>query len=323
MCDLPHPTYQPALFEKGIGMFKKRVGSATIEINVKRSERPQSHWTDFEIPVSSEMTLIGGGGMANDNPGALLTACYPNRDRTAWRVSSRDHIHQDTHFLTGYSIGLALDNIIKGDLEQRVLVAQETSDLEPHPSAIAVAPYDYVVIGGGFKIHQTGAGNLATASFPNNLVSGKQKQKAGWEVRSKDHEIESPAFITAYAICLPGEMFFEVGHVNRMCKVERLLTVPTTSPEMAHPFAIDHVMEDGYILTGGGAIAQWETTYGAGSLLWCLAPLPQEPPSIDHPTPPGHKEGQLAFLGRSKDHGTPSPCTITTYAISTKFTVTP
>jgi hypothetical protein len=303
-------------------MFRKTEGPATIEINVKRSDDRQQHWTDFEVPVSSDMTLIGGGGMADDNPGALLIASYPNRERTAWLVSSKDHGYPDAHFLTGYSIGLSLDGVIPEELRQRLLVVQETSDPEPHPSAIAAAPdQHYVVIGGGFKIHQTGAGNLATASFPNNLAF---QGLPGWEVRSKDHDIQSPASITAYAICLPEEMIFEERLFPRGFAVRRRIGPGTTSPVLPHPFAIDHVeAQDGYLLTGGGAIANWERTGGAGNLLWCLAPLPQEPPSDDHPTPPGHEEGRLAFLGRSKDHGTPSPCTITTFAISTQFMTFP
>jgi hypothetical protein len=297
-------------------MFRKTEGPATIEINVKRSERRQQRWTDFEVPVSPDMTLIGGGGMADDNPGALLIASYPNRERTAWRVSSKDHIRPDEHFLTAYSIGLSLDGVVKDELGDRVLVVQETSDPAPHPSAIAAAPnIEFVVIGGGFKIHQTGAGNLATASFPNNLAF---QGLPGWEARSKDHEIPSPASITAYAICLPHEMIFGAGLFSRKFAVRRDISAGTTSSVLPHPFAIDHV-KDGFLLTGGGADAHWETTGGAGNLLWCLAPLPQEPPSNDHPTPPGHEEGRLAFLGRSKDHGIPSPCTITTYAVSTKF----
>lgn len=299
-------------------MFRKTQGPATIEINVKRSEHRQQHWTSFAVPVSEDMTLIGGGGMADDNPGALLTASYPNREKTAWLVSSKDHIYPDAHFLTGYSIGLMLKDVTPRELRERVLVVQETSDLAPHPSAIAAAPdIHYEVIGGGFKIPQIGAGNLATASFPNNLAF---QGLPGWEARAKDHEIPSPSVITAYAICLPTVMIFEGGIRSRGFRVRRRISPGTTSLDLPHPFAIDHVSaQDRSLLTGGGAIVQWEKTFGAGNLLWCLAPLPQEPPSDDHPTPPGYKEGQLAFLGRSKDHGIPSPCTITTFAISTQF----
>jgi hypothetical protein len=257
--------------------------------------------------------------MADDAPGALLTASYPNPEKSAWRVSSKAHMDPDAHFLTGYSIGLQLEGVDDPyQLRDKVYVFQDTSDVKPHPEASVFVPdYEwtpdacrYVVIGGGFKVHWTGAGNLATASFPNDLN--------GWTVRSKDHEIESPACITAYAICLPREMTFSSGLWDRVYRVKRRLGVGTTSGPAPLPYAIDYV-EEGSLLTGGGADAHWEVTGGPGCLLWCLAPLPQDPPPTDHPIPPDF-DGRVGFIGRAKAHDIPDSCEITTYAISTEIT---
>jgi vibriolysin len=47
--------------------------------------------------------------------------------------------------------------------------------------------------GGGALDDWSGNGNLLTASFPNG---------AGWSAAGKDHEVASPAALTAYAIGL-------------------------------------------------------------------------------------------------------------------------
>src|SRR5262245_8041239 len=182
-------------------MYRRTAGPATIEINVKRSGRREHQWKNFDIPVSDDMALIGGGGMADDNPGALLTASYPNEDHSRWLVSSKDHVTSDPHYLTGYSIGLNLVNVDPFILRQNVVVFQKTSEEPSHTAKAWVTPpnEDYVVLGGGFQILNQEPGQLATASFP--VYDTDFHGLPGWEAHSKDHQKSFQTVITAYAIC--------------------------------------------------------------------------------------------------------------------------
>ena len=68
------------------------------------------------------------------------------------------------------------------------------SGVTAHPSVQVTVPAGYKILGGGALDNWTGAGSLLTASYPLNDHT--------WFVAGKDHEISSPASITAYAIAL-------------------------------------------------------------------------------------------------------------------------
>jgi hypothetical protein len=139
-------------------------------------------------------------------------------------------------------------------------------------------PADYKIVGGGAFDHWSGAGNLLTASYP--------KGPQTWFAAGKDHEISSPAFITAFALALHDPK----NEWDVIIKSE-------TSAPAAHPQAVA-TLPNGYTLTGGGAFVDW---HGAGNLLTASFPT-----------------SDLSWEARSKDHDVSDPSRITAYAIGMK-----
>jgi cation diffusion facilitator CzcD-associated flavoprotein CzcO len=62
-------------------------GQITTAVFQDQLPDPKAH-CDIEVLVDQDMVVVGGGASANDLPGALLTASYPNEQRTGWRASS-------------------------------------------------------------------------------------------------------------------------------------------------------------------------------------------------------------------------------------------
>jgi hypothetical protein len=150
-----------------------------------------------------------------------------------------------------------------------------TSGSMAHPSVELTLPAGYKIIGGGAFDHWSGSGNLLTASYPKSLNT--------WAVAGKDHELSSPAPITAYAIAL-----YDPNN-------EWDVTIKQqTSDPAPHPTQVA-VLPPGYVLTGGGAFVNW---HGAGNLLTASFP------SSDN-----------SWEARSKDHDISDPAQITAYAI--------
>jgi hypothetical protein len=150
-----------------------------------------------------------------------------------------------------------------------------TSGVTAHPSVQVSVPAGFKLLGGGAFDHWNGAGNLLTASYPVNDQT--------WFVAGKDHEISSPASITAYAIALhdPND--------------EYEVTIKSEPSNPApHPQATA-VLPNGFVLTGGGAFVNW---HGAGNLLTASFPT-----------------SDTAWEVRSKDHDISDPSQITAYAI--------
>lgn len=148
---------------------------------------------------------------------------------------------------------------------------------KPHPSAEAVVDPGYKVIGGGALDSWSGAGNLLTASYPSDNLDK-------WIAAGKDHEVASPAVITAYAIA--------IFDPNNEWEVRLFKSAPSGS--IPHPSAVVTI-DSGYVMTGGGAKVTWK---GAGNLLTASFP-----------------SSELSWEARSKDHDISSPATIQAYAI--------
>ncbi|WFB09351.1 hypothetical protein LRS74_21625 [Streptomyces sp. LX-29] len=252
-----------------------------------RGNPPQQHWIDKTTLVGDgEMIAIGGGATATDaDPGALLTASYPNDDLSGWVVSSKDHLRAHAHELTSYVIGLKIAGLSRAQLLRSVYVSRADSGAAPHPEAEAGIPSstDYVLVGGGFRVDWHGQGNLGTASFPATEFS--------WKARSKDHLVSDPANIRAYAIALRRHL--PVGRVD-------VAITRADSGQTAHPAAVAAVAP-GYALTGGGGDVHWR---GDGNLLWRLEPATSRTPS---------------FSAAAKDHLRSDPASITAYALGVRI----
>jgi hypothetical protein len=279
-------------------MGRYSLGPLTIEVTERRSDHQQQHWTDFEIEPADpvNMVLIGGGVVGDENPGGYLTASYPNVHRTAWLVSTKDHIHADPHYITGYAISMSIDEVDVEDLRKVVQVFEDTSEIVPHPSARARAPDGYRALGGGFKVHYSGAGNIATASVPDSY-----ENQDTWFAASKDHGIDDPGAITAYVVTIPEYLEFPyIAQSTLKFFVHANQSPGTEGQKEAHPHAEDWKLPDNYLLTGGGAIAKYDDSLGdAGSLLWKLQPL--------EPTGGGNR---LGWAGASKDLDWSFPTTV-------------
>jgi hypothetical protein len=266
--------------------FRDASGLVTVSVFQVRAGTAQQHFVNSQAGVPPDMVVIGGGALAGDEngmpiePGALLTASYPNDQLSAWVASSKDHMQPCPHFLTVYAIGLSIQGMSRASLADAVSVSIADSGQGAHPEATAAVPDGFLLVGGGFRVDWNGAGNLGTASFPSSNYT--------WAARSKDHEVPDPANIRSYAICL--REFLPVG---------RAVTTVAAADSSFEPHPASSAnLPNGFALTGGGAEVHWR---GAGNLLWKLQPT--------------ITSGYQGFAAASKDHDQPDPATITTYAL--------
>jgi hypothetical protein len=281
----PAPAEAAGAMGTPLGVFQDSSGRVTVTVFTHTGTPAQAHWTNETINVPDpDMIAIGGGGTASEQPvGALLTASYPTADLSGWVVSSKDHLQSSPHELVTYVIGLKIAGMSRAELAASVYVGSATN-YGPHPEAEAGVPSNtYVLVGGGFKIDWSGAGNLATASFPSSASS--------WKARSKDHGVSSPATLQTYAIGLRRSL--PVGTVTAA-------VASAFGSQAAHPTATA-VVPDGYALTGGGADVHWQ---GAGNLLWRLEPT---------------RTSTQYFIGAAKDHIYSDPSTIDVYALGIRL----
>jgi len=238
---------------------------------------------DFGIDVADDFVVIGGGVEGANYPtGNLITASYPNHNLSSWLVSSKDHKWAQAIKIKGYAIGLKVQGLSRAQLLNYISVNSNTSGWVPHPDVSVGVPSGHLLIGGGMKVNWSGAGNLATGSYPSNTFS--------WRARSKDHLVGSYAQTVAYAIgikdYIPG-----VGSIY--------VDINTgSSAYTGHPASSANV-QPGYALTGCGANVNWS---GWGNLLWKIKPFTQL--------------NQHGCEVSSKDHGKASPATIDSYALS-------
>jgi hypothetical protein len=267
-----------------LNTFHDRSGLVTVAVFRQKSPSQQQHFHNHAAFVAPDMVVVGGGGVAVENPGALLTASYPNDDLSAWLVSSKDHQVTSPHFLVTYAIGLQIRGMSREELLQSIFINTADSGYGQHPEASATTPEGFLLISGGFRVDWSGAGNLATASFPSSNFS--------WTARSKDHQIVSPANLKVWAISLRERL--PVGRVS--------VTIDAVSSSSSPHPASSADVRDGFALTGGGAEVHWR---GAGSLLWKLEPAT--------------RTSNQEFSAASKDHVIPDPSTLTTYALGIRI----
>lgn len=258
-------------------------GRVTIAVFERCSSALSQHNSDFAVQVPSGYVVIGGGGEGKNTPaGNLLTASYPNAALTEWRVSTKDHQIADPVSVRAWAIGLKINGLTQAQLISHLTVATATSSNAPHPDVTANLPAGYVLLGGGFKVNWSGMGNLGTASAPSGAY--------GWRVRSKDHNLASPANAQAFAIGLRESI---PGIGNFLSTVNTMVSAPA-----AHPTG-SVTLANGYALSGCGAYVNWS---GNGNLLWKIKPF----------TPAA---GKAACEVSSKDHVVSDPATIATYTM--------
>jgi vibriolysin len=160
-----------------------------------------------------------------------------------------------------------------------VEVFTATSDDVAHPTVSVEVPDEYKLLGGGAFDQWTDnpdpQGNLLTASYPVSTTR--------WAVAGKDHEKASTSRITAYALALydPNDEW-------------ETIIASASSGLASHPSATA-VLPPPFIMTGGGAFAEWTSE---GSLLTA------SDPSATH-----------TWQAQSKDHDRPEQAIIWSFAI--------
>jgi serine protease len=263
-------------------------GKITVAVFEKTSTA-SGQLTDFAVEVPAEYVVIGGGVQSTDAPeGRLLTASYPNANRSAWLLSTK-HLTTSTSPVAAWSIGLKVEGLTRAQLLSHMTYRVSTGPYAQQTSATATMASGYTQIGGGFQVTSAGSGNLAWASYPT-LLGGM----TGWTAASKDHTSVSAGTIRSHSIGLrtniPG-----IGLVSSS------VNVSAESAYVAHP-AASVLLSTGHALTGCGAKVNWS---GAGNLLWKIKPI--------------SSATQIGCEAGSKDQQFPSPATIQSYAVGIKL----
>jgi hypothetical protein len=159
------------------------------EVKIFSKDSTPARYPEVQISVDQGFVMTGGGAQAHwSAKGSLLTASRPVGSDT-WEARSKDHVQRETDTLTVYAIGVRPRN---GAPNVAWKKEEATSDVAPHPSVAAHVQNGWQLVGGGAFVDWQGAGNLLTASYP--------QEGSAWEASSKDHLESSPARITAYAI---------------------------------------------------------------------------------------------------------------------------
>lgn len=169
-----------------------------------------------------------------------------------------------------------VDSFKAGPFEVVKMVKE--SPAEAHPHVEVILPDGFKVIGGGAWVNCTGAGSLLTAAYPSSDKT--------WAVAAKDHEIPSPATVTAVAF---GARLVD-GRVipPEMHRITRGTSNPAQQPSTSV------TLPDDFGLVGGGAKVN---AAEPGSLLTATYP-----------------QGN-GWAAAAKDHGLPCTATVDAYAI--------
>jgi hypothetical protein len=132
-------------------------------------------------------------------------------------------------------------------------IVSSTSPTASHPNTNAfVNPGVYTVIGGGAKVNSNPEGNFLVASAPMSNA---------WFASSKDHDVVSPATITAYAIGIRTQFLQSIG-------LETILAIQ--SGYISGGFgAVPVKLDTTYVLTCPGAVTSYA---GAGRMLDFIQP---------------------------------------------------
>lgn len=265
-------------------------GKVSVVVFERTASAASGVFTDFSVEVPDDYVVVGGGVQGAESPnGHFLTASYPNAARSAWLVSTKEHLAANPTQITAWAIGLKIAGLTRSQLLSNMTYRVSTSAYASQPSVTTSIPVGYTQIGGGFQVQWSGDGNLAWASYPtvvNNV--------GAWVSASKDQGSVSMATIRSHSIGLRTNL-------SGVGVVSATTAVSPASAYVAHPSA-SVAVPAGYALTGCGAQVNWS---GAGNVLWKIKP------SVN--------AGQLGCEAASKDHLTSSPATINSHAVGIKL----
>jgi hypothetical protein len=194
-----------------------------------------------KVPVglTDDYVLTGGGAIVNyTGTGNMLTASFPRAnpngdgDWYIWEAHSKDHDVVDPAQLTVYAIGIRLRGAPAGSPGVRNFIVSATSPAADKPfigvDPGGIVPDHAVLAGGGAWDEWSGAGNMLTASGPGQS-SNPKGGGGGWFARGSDHITQSPAPLTAWAICLEA-----VGASQPARRVARRRTGEIMFPYKSH-----------------------------------------------------------------------------------------
>jgi len=97
----------------------------------------------------------------------------------------------DVTSVTAYAIGVKQSFLDRVGLTVN-RKSQTSGTATAHPSVSCSLEHGFRLLSGGAKANWTGAGNLLTASFPQD--------RHAWVARSKDHIASDPCTITAWCV---------------------------------------------------------------------------------------------------------------------------
>jgi hypothetical protein len=280
-------------------------GLITTAVFRQQADSPAAHFRDLRVDVDADMVVVGGGATAAEAPnGALLTASYPNDNRSAWLVSSKDHRVPNPHRLTGFAIGMKINHptIPRSRLLNRLNFTKVTSAVAAHPKATAGVPAEgFMMISGGFRVNWPpcgGPGNLATGSFPGDIP-----QTSDWSARSKDHIAPSPCTIDVWCVAISEEgLRADLAAIGAPSTLDRRIEQRANIVAASHP-SVEIQFDGPHVLTGVGAKARVEEP---GQLLWRLEPTAGG----------GSRPG---VTGASKDHQRPLQSFITVFVLGIRL----
>lgn len=314
-------------------LFRHKDKSGHIEIAVF-TDSPTTLEQAFHghpIEVAEDMVAVGGGAVGANEPGAYLTASFPNEDRTAWLVSSKDHYYPNPHILEGFAIGLKINGFSREQLlkpwtlpngqNHPALVIFSTSTTPSStssPTASVATPVEtYTLISGGFRVNWKGKGSLATASFPE---FGDE-----WTARSKDHIEPDRCTIDTWAVSMFNVLPLQIPvpsppqnppkpppppKISSAARVVRRVRSDLSGRSSFPSSRAAFTEKEEVALTGVGAEVRYE---GAGSLLWQLQPIRET-----------WDEGVvIGARASAKDHKIESRATIKTWAIGVELAPEP
>jgi hypothetical protein len=245
------------------------------------------------VSVDSDFVLVGGGVMISQwanpdfllgEPGALLTASYPNSNLTTWHAASKDHGTAYPHYLRAYAIGLRLSGVSSVQLRSYMVLPPPTSSSGHHPSAVASLPPGYLLVGGGARANgNPQRGLLLTASYPYSFHQ--------WGASAKDHHFSDLGSVDAFAIgiqqSIPGFGVLSASYISASSFAQTSYGVASVQAPT------------GWVQSSVGGRAQY---IGAGRLLTDLFPFCE---------PSSNRLGAKAI---SKDHLGPYNTAGDTYA---------
>jgi vibriolysin len=145
----------------------------------------------MQVNVPDGFIVVGGGARTNwAGAGSLLFASYPTADLRGWVGSGKDHDVSDPATITVWAIGLKESFLRRNRMVVRL--SEMTSSPPTNHPRVTYVVNDFNLTGVGARVNWDGAGNLLTASFPQD----RQTVVA----EAKDHRVADPSTITAYAI---------------------------------------------------------------------------------------------------------------------------